>query len=59
MSGIKRRNIFLGLKEALNNVVKHARATEVVITIDFENTLLINDKRQRGWDEDGKDQPVW
>lgn len=41
MSGIKRRNIFLGLKEALNNVVKHARATEVVITIDFENTLLI------------------
>jgi signal transduction histidine kinase len=41
MSGIKRRNIFLAIKEALNNIVKHARADEVVIHIDFETTLLI------------------
>lgn len=41
MSGIKRRNIFLALKEALNNVVKHAQADAVIINIDFETTLLI------------------
>lgn len=41
MSGIKRRNIFLAIKEALNNVVKHAKADTVIIKIDFETTLMI------------------
>ncbi len=30
-----RHNVFLALKEALNNVVKHARATEVRITLEL------------------------
>jgi signal transduction histidine kinase len=42
VSGVKRRNIFLVLKESINNVMKHAKATEVQINIGFEgNTMLI------------------
>src|SRR5690606_26472180 len=33
MSGEKRRNIFLAVKESLTNIIKHAQATEVAITI--------------------------
>ena len=33
ISGEKRRNIFLCVKEALNNVVKHSRATDVWIRV--------------------------
>ena len=41
ISGIKRRNIFLVIKEALNNVVKHARASNVIIQIEFDGRLQI------------------
>jgi signal transduction histidine kinase len=42
VSGVKRRNIFLVLKESINNVMKHAKATEVEINIRFEgNSMLI------------------
>jgi signal transduction histidine kinase len=34
VSGEIRRNVFLVVKEALNNVLKHARATEVSITLE-------------------------
>ena len=44
VNGIKRRNIFLAVKEALNNIVKHASATQVTIMIDFQKTLLITIK---------------
>nr|WP_294906209.1 sensor histidine kinase [uncultured Lacibacter sp.] len=35
VSGVKRRNLFLVLKESINNVMKHAKATEVEINIRF------------------------
>ncbi|MDQ6630920.1 MAG: ATP-binding protein, partial [Verrucomicrobiota bacterium] len=35
-----RHSLFLVLKEALNNVVKHAEATEVSIHLSFANSLL-------------------
>jgi ligand-binding sensor domain-containing protein/signal transduction histidine kinase len=41
-----RHNLFMALKEALNNIVKHARASEVRIQIEVEPqkfTLTIND----------------
>jgi signal transduction histidine kinase len=42
VSGVKRRNIFLVLKESINNVMKHAKATQVEINIGFAgNTMLI------------------
>jgi signal transduction histidine kinase len=42
VSGVKRRNIFLVLKESINNVMKHAKATEVEINIRFVgNNMLI------------------
>lgn len=44
VSGIKRRNIFLAVKVALNNIVKHANAKEVIIDVDFKKTLLIRIK---------------
>jgi signal transduction histidine kinase len=44
-----RYNLFLALKEALNNVVKHARATEVWLRLRLapgEITLVIEDNGQ-------------
>jgi len=41
ISGEKRRNLFLALKEALNNVLKHSKATNVTIEIMVENKLKI------------------
>lgn len=41
LSGEKRRNIFLAVKEALNNVLKHSRATVVMINISLTDKLVI------------------
>lgn len=41
LSGEKRRNIFLTVKEALNNVVKHAKASEVQVHFSFEKEICI------------------
>jgi signal transduction histidine kinase len=44
-----RYNLFLALKEALNNIVKHAHATEVRLALQLQNdsfTLLIEDNGQ-------------
>jgi ligand-binding sensor domain-containing protein len=40
LSSLQRRNIFLIYKEALNNVVKHAKATDVNIFIKTDNNQL-------------------
>ncbi len=39
-----RRNIYLTVKEALHNIVKHAQATEVMINIDITDFLSIQIK---------------
>lgn len=41
VSGEFRRNIYLTVKEALHNIVKHAQATEVWITIEIATWLVI------------------
>jgi signal transduction histidine kinase/ligand-binding sensor domain-containing protein len=41
VSGEYRRNIYLTVKEALHNVVKHSQATEVVINIRTDDKLVI------------------
>jgi signal transduction histidine kinase len=41
VSGVKRRNIFLVLKESINNVMKHAQATQVEINIHFANEYML------------------
>ncbi|MBW8864156.1 MAG: ATP-binding protein [Verrucomicrobia bacterium] len=44
-----RYNLFLALKEALNNIVKHARATEVWLRLKVEEkafTLSVEDNGQ-------------
>ena len=41
VSGEFRRNVFLTVKEALHNVVKHANATEVIFTVGIGQQLSI------------------
>ncbi len=41
MSGEKRRNIFLSVKESLNNIMKHAQASEVTIHISIHTKQLV------------------
>ena len=42
VSGEFRRNIYLAIKEALHNIVKHARASKVVIKIFIDRWLTIS-----------------
>lgn len=44
LSGDKRRNIFLSVKESLNNILKHAQATEVSIKITLDTHLEVTIK---------------
>lgn len=51
ISGHRRRNLFLVIKEALHNVVKHAGATRVLIDVkvsDTELSITIKDNGQGG-----------
>lgn len=48
MRGADRRNVFLTVKEALNNVVKHAQASEVRLTIQPEKDQLLIEVRDNG-----------
>ena len=41
VSGEFRRNIYLTVKESLHNIVKHAQATDVIITIEVGKWLTI------------------
>lgn len=41
VSGEFRRNVFLTIKEALHNVVKHSQATEVKLTVNINHYLTI------------------
>jgi len=42
VTGEFRRNIFLSVKEILHNIVKHAQANQVTITIKINHSLCIN-----------------
>jgi len=42
VTGEFRRNIFLSVKEILHNIVKHAQANQVTITIKINHSLSIN-----------------
>ena len=44
VSGEFRRNVFLTIKEALHNVVKHAQASEVTMKININHSLTIEIK---------------
>jgi signal transduction histidine kinase len=39
VSGEFRRNIYLTIKEALHNIVKHASATHVIVNIEIDKIL--------------------
>lgn len=40
LTQLVRRNLFLAVKEALNNTVKHSHATEVTVSIKLEGSVL-------------------
>jgi len=48
MSGELRRNLFLCIKEALNNIVKHARATEASLIFYVGDNILITEIKDNG-----------
>ncbi len=48
MRGTDRRNVFLTVKEALNNVVKHAQATQVTLRIQPQTDQLVVDVCDNG-----------
>jgi signal transduction histidine kinase len=48
MSGELRRNLFLCIKEALNNIVKHSRATEAELSLDIVNKVLFIEIKDNG-----------
>jgi signal transduction histidine kinase len=41
LSGEKRRNIFLSVKESLNNILKHSKADTVYISFQIDKKLVI------------------
>jgi signal transduction histidine kinase len=41
LSGDKRRNLFLAVKESLNNALKHSNASSLVIDILVKDSLII------------------
>jgi signal transduction histidine kinase len=41
LTGDKRRNIFLSVKETLNNALKHSGATQIKIEFEISDTLVI------------------
>ncbi|CAL1517623.1 triple tyrosine motif-containing protein [Chitinophaga sp. MM2321] len=53
LSGGTRRNIYLAVKESLHNVMKHARATEVIIEVKMHKnmTIMIKDNG-KGFDQE-------
>jgi signal transduction histidine kinase len=42
LSGSERRNIFLIVKECINNILKHSRATKAGLEVSLTETLCIN-----------------
>ncbi len=42
LTGVRRRNLFLSVKETLNNVLKHSRADKVVISFQIDTKLIIS-----------------
>jgi len=40
LSALKRRNLFLAYKEILNNIVKHSKATQVVVSFNRESEVF-------------------
>jgi signal transduction histidine kinase len=48
LDGERRRHLFLILKEALNNVARHAGATQVVVKIHVQNRSLLTTIRDDG-----------
>jgi len=57
LSAEVRHNVFLAFKEALNNVVKHAQATEVFISLELLPArvvlLVVDNGRGFLWNKDG------
>jgi signal transduction histidine kinase/ligand-binding sensor domain-containing protein len=42
VKGENRRNVFLAIKEILHNIVKHANATSVIITANYDKDWLVH-----------------
>ncbi|MES2731524.1 MAG: 7TM diverse intracellular signaling domain-containing protein [Bacteroidota bacterium] len=51
LSGEQRRNIYLVVKEAVHNLIKHAQASQVIITLTFDQQICLTIRDNgRGFD---------
>lgn len=57
ISGVKRKNLFLIIKESLHNIAKHSGATEAGIYISQQNELIFIEIKDNGKGIKGSDDP--
>ena len=55
VSGPVRHNLYLGVKEALNNVIKHSGATHLVFSMDYSERCCCVKLQDNGTGFDGSD----
>jgi signal transduction histidine kinase len=58
VSSQTRHNVIMAVKEAIHNVIKHAKATEVHLQVSFENDFLALEIRDNGCGFDKINQPA-
>jgi signal transduction histidine kinase len=58
ISGVKRKNLFLIVKEAFHNIIKHSGATEASVNITLEKNELLISIADNGKGITGEDNPT-
>lgn len=48
LTSAQRHNLFLAVKEAVHNIVKHAQSTEVCLTLSIQNATLLIELQDNG-----------
>lgn len=58
LSGVMRKNLFLIIKEAFHNIIKHSGADKVTVNITMDRTILFIEIVDNGKGMQGSDHPI-